>query len=281
MQTYGTAYHTYPIFSEETSFEGAFKRYTTMPTPQEVYDYALMGIPKIFPLTHEPIPVSIAQDALQSAVVEIEMELGMDISPVVRYHSEDYIDGMFTQNYMGVRLQHFPATKIIMMQMKLPHAQSTAPYQTYTIPSNWIALRKNRVNVMASMGSTTTQANNPGGASANGVFIYTTGFTRGAYHPNIIETVYQSGWDHDKLPSNIADLIKTWAAYRMLPDLVPIIAPNTSVSVSMDSVNQSASNNLAQLLSGRIELLQKKKDELAASVNKNFGRTIKMTTIGS
>jgi hypothetical protein len=240
-----------------------------------------MGIPTKFPLTNEPIPVSLAQTALESAVTEIEMELGMDISPVVRYHSEDYIEGMFTNNYMGTRLQHFPATKVIMMQMKLPHVQTTAPYQTYTIPSGWVSLRKNRVNVMASMGSVTSQANNPGGASSNGMFAYTTGFTRGSYHPNLLETVYQSGWDHDKLPSNIADLIKTWAAYRMLPDLIPIIAPNTSVSVSIDSVNQSASNNLAQLLSGRVDLLLKKKEELAASVNKHFGRTIKMTTIGS
>jgi len=280
-QTYEYQYNTYPIHSEETSYEGAFKRFTTFPTPQEIYDYTLMGIPKVFPITKEPIPVSLAQTALESAVTEIEMEMGMDLSPVVRYHSEDYIDGMFTNNYMGTPLMHWPATKILQMQMKFPHTNTQATYQKYTLPPGWISLKKNRVNVIAAMGSVTVGVDNASLVSAGGIFTYITGFARGAYQPNIIEIVYQAGWDHDKLPSNVADLIKTWAAYRMLPDIVPLLAPNTSVTDTIDGVTQSATNNLAQMLLQRVTMLEKKKQELQASIVKHFGKTIKFSRIGS
>ena len=60
-QDYGTQFQTYPVYSEEMGIEGAVKRFSAMPTPKDVYDYALMGIPKIFPLTKEPIPVEMAQ----------------------------------------------------------------------------------------------------------------------------------------------------------------------------------------------------------------------------
>ncbi|MEM4379316.1 MAG: hypothetical protein QXL01_01335 [Thermoplasmatales archaeon] len=280
-QTYGHQYHTYPVHSEETSYEGSFKRFTTFPTPKEVYDYALMGIPKVFPITNEPIPESFAQTALESAITEIENETGMDLSPVTRYHSEDYIDGMFTNNFMGIRLQHWPATKIIQMQLKFPHTNTAATYQRYTIPANWIYLKKNRLNVVAAMGSVTVGVDNESLVSAGGIFTYITGFARGAYAPGTTEIVYESGWQHDKLPSHVADLVKTWAAYRMLPDMIPVLAPNNGVSVSIDGVSQSTSYNLAQLLATRVQLLEKKKQELTAAITKSFGRTLKLSQIGS
>jgi hypothetical protein len=281
MTSYDYNYHTYPIHAEELFTEGAFKRFTTFPTPQDVYNYALMGVPKVFPLTQESIPLDLATNALESAVTEIEMEMGMSLSPVTKKYSEDYVDGAFSNNFMGIKLPGWPATKIIQMQLKFPHTNTPSTYQRYTIPPGWIYLKKNNVNVVAAMGSITVGVDNESLVSAGGIFTYITGFARGAYAPGTIEIVYQCGWDHDKLPSNIADLIKTWAAHRMLPDLIPILAPNSGVSVSIDGVAQSTQYNLAQLLTQRVQMLEQKKKEIMASIVKSFGKTIKFSRVGS
>src|SRR5690242_9022694 len=112
-QDYKYNYHTYPVYAEEMSAEGAFKRFMPFPGPKEVYDFVLMGLPKVFPLTKEPITVAMVEPYLNSAITEIEMELGCNLSEVTHFHSEDYIDGMFTNNYQGMRLQRWPATEIV------------------------------------------------------------------------------------------------------------------------------------------------------------------------
>lgn len=280
-QDYKYVYNTYPVFSEEMSHEGAFKRFTHFPTPQEVYDYALIGLPKYFPLTREPIPVSMFEPFLNSAVTEIEMELGINLSPVQHFHSEDYLDGMFTANYMGIRLQRWPATEITHVQLKFPHTNTPTPYQKYTIPSNWIYLRRNRINVVAAFGAVAVSVDNSASVNAGGIFTYITGFGRGAYAPGVIEVLYKAGFEHDKLPSSVADLIKTWAAWRAMMMIFPVLFPQSSVSVGIDGVSQSVGFNMFAALQARLQLMEQKKKELAAALVKSFGRTAKMSFLGS
>jgi hypothetical protein len=280
-QDYTYSYNTYPIFSEETAIEGALKRFTPMPNPTDVYNYALMGLPKYFPLTREPITVDLVVPFLNSAITEIEMELGCNISEVTHYHSEDYIDGMFTSNYMGIRMQRWPATSIVQMQLKYPHTNTPTPYQKYTIPANWIYLRRNRVNVVAALGAVTVSTDNSATVTAGGIFTFITGFNRGAYGPGSIEVIYKAGFKHDQLPSAVADLIKTWAAWRFLQDLIPVLFPQTSVAVGIDGVSQSVTLNMYAALMARLAQMEQKKKELAAALTKSFGRTAKMSFLGS
>lgn len=280
-QSYGTQYHTYPCFAEEMSHEGAFKRFSAFPGPKEVYDMALFGLPKFAPLTGEPITQEMAIPYLESAVTELEMQLGCSISPVVRYHSDDHIDGLFERNFMGIRLQSWPATSIISVQLKYPHTNTTSVYQRYTIPPNWVYLRKNKMNIVAAVGAVTVSTDNSAMVSAGGLFTYITGFGRGAYQPGTIEIVYQAGFEHDKLPSSVADLIKTWAAHRFLVDMMPMLFPTTSVTDSIDGVSQTVSYNIQMTLGNRIKMLEQKKAELSAALVKQFSKTLKTTFIGT
>lgn len=279
-------FHGYPVWAAEMSIEGAFKRYQPVPTPQDVYEYVLRGLP-IFSTLLNPaldpralITVDVAADALASAVTDIEMDLGCNISPVTHFSPQDYWDGMLTGNFAGIRLERWPATKVVMARIKFPHAVSALPYQSYAFPSSWIVLRRNNFNLVAAAGQITPSMDLQGQMSASGFFNYMTGFSRGIYSPAAIEIVYQAGFDHDKLPSHVADLIKTWAAARMLADILPIIAPMTSVSNTLDSVTQSATSIVAQFLLQRIEALEKKKKEMAASFKKGFGRTVGYAFLG-
>jgi hypothetical protein len=280
-QDYKDRYNLYPVHAQEMSFEGAVKRFSAFPQPKDVYEYALLGLPKYFPITKEPITVEMVEPFLNSAITELEMETGMNISPVTHYHSEAYIDGMFENNYMGIRLQQWPATEITQMQLKYPHTNTLLTYQKYTIPPNWIYLQRNRVNVVAAIGSVTVSVNNEGLVAAGGIFTYITGFGRGAYQPGVVEIIYKAGFENDKLPSSIADLIKTCAALRFLVDIAPVLFPNSGTTVSVDGVSQSVQYNVPQMLTQRVSMLEKKKQELIASVKKGFGRTITKTFIGS
>jgi len=279
--TYGYAYHTYPIHSQDTFYEGAFKRFSPMPGPKEVYDMALMGIPKILPMTNEAITIEFAESYLNSALTEIEMEMSLDLSEVTHLQSHDYIDGMFTSNYGGMLLPRWPATKIIQIRLVYPHTNTQSRYQTYSIPPAWIYLKRNKVNIVASFGAIGITNSSPDAATAAGLFSYITGFSRGAWQPGVVEIVYTAGFSHDKLPSHVADLVKTWAAHRMLTDLLPVMFPAGSVNVAIDGVSQSVGYSVQQLIANRLGALEKKKDELKRALRRGFGNEIGFSVVGA
>jgi hypothetical protein len=280
-QEYDKHYHSYPVWTEEMGPEGAFKRLRGFPQPKEIFDYALLGLPKTLPLTGEMMTPEIVAPFLESAINEIEMEVGCNLSEITHFHSVDYIDGMFTNNYMGVRLPRWPATQITQMVLKYPHTNTKDVYQKYTLPAGWIYLRRNKVNVVAAIGSVTVSTDNAALVTAGGIFTYITGFGRGAYQPGTVEVVYKAGFEHDKMPAAVADLVKTWTAHRFLTEVYSTLFPQSGVSVSVDGVGQSVQFNITQMLDKRVDLLEKKKHELAAALTKQFSKTIKMTFLGT
>jgi hypothetical protein len=296
--TYGQTYNTYPVYTSEDglSYEGAMKRFKTMPTPDDVFRKALLGLPKKLPMTNEELIPEDAAPFLEAAITEIEMSTCMNITPVDHFQSFDYIDGMFEANFMGMNLERWPTTKINRLNLKYPHTQTitnipgvqspsasgvAGTYQTYTIPSGWVALRRNKINVVAAFGAVTVSTDASAIANAGGIFSYITGFGRGAYQPAMIECWYTAGFPPDKLPATIWDLIVTLATIRFLEDIFAVLLPYSNVNVSIDGVSQSASLNLAQMLLQRITSLKEQYDKKKAAINQNFGKTIKLSFIGA
>lgn len=280
-QSYGYQYHTYPVFAEEMSHEGAVKKFERMPGPKEVFDMAMRGLPKKYPLTGEPIEQSEVEPYLSSAIAEIEMKLNCNLSEVTQFHSEDYIDGMFGGNWMGINLRSWPATEITQVQFKFPHANTQSTYQTYTIPAPWIYLRRNKMNVVAGVGAVTASVDNSNIASAGGIFSYISGFARGAYQPGTMEVVYKSGFKHDQLPANVADLVKTWAARRFLIEIFPVLFPTSSTNVSIDGVSQGVTYGVTQMLVSKLEMLDKKILDLTASLKNQYGKSVAVSFVGA
>jgi len=296
--TYQASYFGYPCYTSEDglSLEGALKRYKSTPTPDDVFKKAMLGLPKNLTMTNEVLTADDCAAHLEAAITEIEMSTCMNLSPVDHWQSFDYIEGMFEANFMGLKLERWPATQVNYLMLKFPHTQtiSVVPgqdfpkpaglpvaYQTYTIPKAWVALRRNKINVVAAFGAVTVQTDQTAVANAGGIFSYITGFGRGAYQPAMIECHYTAGFPADKLPSTVWDLIVTLACVRFLEDIFPTLVPYQSVSVTIDGVSQSANINLPQLIMKRIEFLQAQYAKKLAAINQNFGRTIKLSFIGS
>ena len=280
-QDFGIRFNEYPVFSKDLGFEGATKRFVSMPTPDEVFQFAFRGLPKVYPLTGEPVTPDVIIPYLNSALTEIEMSLGFNITPVEHTQAFEYIDGCFEANFSGFKLERWPAFRVSRMQLKFPHVTTVSPYQTYTIPPNWITLSRNKINVVAAFGAIAVSTDVANVAAAGGIFSYITGFARGAYQPSIIEIKYLAGFEDDRLPSVVYDLIQTLAAIRALNDFAPLLFPIAGVNVSIDGVSQSAQLPGPAILSARIAALEKKYLEQSNAVTMNFGRTIKMSFIGA
>lgn len=278
---YKEDYHQgYPCFADNCGFEPGIRHLKSIPTPQEIYRYALLGIPKFFQLTGEEIPMYLAEDALDSAIAEIEMSTGMNISEVVHYQPEDFIEGKFGMNAMGTKLIKWPATEIIKVALKFPNANTNTTYQEVVLPGTWIYLKKNKVNVTPAAGIASISVFANGGTPFNGVYSYSLGLNQ-PYSPGIIEIVYKAGFKADQLPANLADLIKTWAAGRMLTDLLPLLFPHSGVSVSIDGVNQSVQFNIAAMLTAKLQGLDLKKSQLLKSLMSQYKSVISTAFIGA
>jgi len=297
--TYGQQYHGYPVYAAEDGlgFEGAVKRFKTFPTPEDVFKKALLGLPKRLPMSNEELVPDDAAPFLESAITEIEMSTCMNLSPVDHFQSFDYVAGMFESNFFGMNLERWPATRVNRLMLKYPHTQTVAvipgqdpqnnppgvsnSYQTYTIPPGWIALRRGKLNVVAAFGAVTVHTDASAVANAGGIFSYITGFGRGAFQPAMIEAWYTAGYQQDKLPANVWDLIVTLATIRFLEDVFSVLLPYNSVNVSIDGVSQSAGMNLSQMILQRLQLLKDQYAQKKAAINNNFGKTMKFSFIGA
>lgn len=280
-QNYSNTFHTYPISSEDRGFEGSLKRFSAFPTPQNVLDYVMLGLAQYFVLTHQKITVDMVTPFLESAISEIEMSLGIDLSPVVHFVSEDNMLDQFAANYCGIRLQRWPATEIISVRFKLPHTTSLQPYNRLSVPPQWVHLYRNRLNIIAGSGTIISNNGNPTFDIDGVPYLGYSGYYGNNWRPGAIEVVYKAGFEQDKLPSLLADLIKTWAGHRFLADILPVLFPFSNVSVAIDSVSQSAGLTIQALLTQRIAGLEKKKAELISALEKGFGRQIKMAFLGA
>jgi hypothetical protein len=151
---------------------------------------------------------------------------------------------------------------------------------TYTIPSTWIYLERNKMNIVASAGTVKPNATTSNYVSSGGIFSYITGFAYGNYQPGVIEIVYKAGFENDRLPAMVADLITTWAARRMLMDLAPVLFPSSSVSVGVDGVNQSVGYRIQDMLTVRLQMMEAKENQLKNSFKSGFGMVIQTTFLG-
>lgn len=281
---YGYTYHTYPVRAQEMSTEGGFKRFLPMPGPQEVFNYAMFGLPKLMPLSGEtisfegPLPVA---EYLTSAITEIEMDLNCNLSEVTESYSADYVDGMFTTNFFGVRLPKWPATEIVEYKLKYPHTNTNATYLEYTLPSSWIFLRRNTVNVMAATGFAIPNTSSSNSVSSSGFFQHINRIGVGNYQPGAVEVFYKAGFKHDCLPAMVSDLIKTWAAHKYLIDVAPALFPYSSVNNNIDGIGQSVTFTIQQTVNKRIEDMEKKKNDLKMAFKKQFSRTMNVSFVGS
>jgi hypothetical protein len=272
--------HTYPVFARDIQgTEGAVHRFMHFPTTADLRKIALFGMSRLVDKTQlEEVDESFLDMYLASAIVSIEQQMGMDITPQTCTESFDWTEGILSSNYSPLKLTRWPATLILSMKLKFPHTQNTSARYEWEVPPNWLMLRGNLMQICADFGALKLRVNQKG----LGAIMYGFGFAQnlGNYRPNAIEVIYQAGFPEDKFPATLFDLIITTATINVLTDIGPMWFPYNSTSVTIDNVTQSTSLPGSQFLLNRIQQLQAKQKTLIRAIQGAHGNIIKFGVLG-
>jgi hypothetical protein len=230
---------------------GGFTRFKTMVTPMDVVKFGLVGVPKVFPMTGEPITEEYIAHHLEAAVAKLEMQ-GLMLSPVIFSHVDDFTDsGLAGTRFFPVILKKFPLRTVESVKLLFPNATRANPQMEYTIPDTWLSWEQNKLNIIATTGilAPSQIGNN------TGVPLYSMMFN--GYRPNAFRVTYKAGFDQDKLPALLWKLLVDMTVYDVLNDIGPLLFPSTGINVQQDSVSQSAQLPGPRIFELRMSVLDK------------------------
>ena len=92
--------------------------------------------------------------------------------------------------------------------------------------------------------------------------------------PGGVRVQYTAGFEKDKVPKAVSELIENMAAYKLLTFVGPLIFPYNSVGISIDGTSQSVSTPGPQFLAQRIKdlegIVQRGKDAVKGYYQKRW-----------
>lgn len=243
----------YPVWAKDgEDVTGKFERYKPLPTPSALKSRALFGIPLTSALTGETISDDTITHYIDAAISELEHELDLYITPVTFEEKHDYSRHEFTWSYNYLKLNH--PNVICVESVELSFSNTENP--------GFVDFPLEFVHLMPQEG--VIQLVPAFGTSLSGFLL--SAFSGTQFHalramglhnfPGGVRVKYQSGFETDKIPAAVGDLIENIAAYKLLTFIGPLIFPHTSVGVSMDGVSQSVGTAGPQFLANRIKDLE-------------------------
>jgi hypothetical protein len=256
--------------------EGAQKTYRTLPSPKDVKDYGLVGLPLIFPMTGQPVTDDYISLHLETAIQELEFNYGLCVKQKITQQAEDMYQNDLLSRFQPFKLRNFPVLMIESIQIMYPTALTDNPYQTYTLPPEWYIFEKTKVNIVATSGTILPSFTGGQGISPLPFTLY----GAQSYRPAAWKIVYQCGFENDFIPTLIWNIIIDKATVSLLNDLGPLLFSVNSYSVGIDSINQSAQLPGYKLFEKRLENLEKKIKRNVNSAISYFGCRIQSQFAG-
>jgi hypothetical protein len=246
-------------------------RYSTIPTAQDVKNRYLFGIPLTSALTGQTLSDDAINYYISAAISELEHILDMYITPVKFTEKHDYNRSDFTWNYNFMKLDHKPILQVEKFELSFTNNPQVPGFIDFPLEY---------VHVMSQEG--TVQLVPAFGTAMSGFLL--SAFSGTQFHalqsvamsgfPGGIRVTYTAGFQQDKIPVIITQLIGIMAALYVLYLLGPILFPHNSVSVSIDSVSQSTGTMGPKFFLDFIAQLDKERERLLEAVKsyyqKNF-----------
>ena len=252
--------------NEHLDIAGNFVRFKPMITPRDVIQFGLIGVPKVFPMTGEHLTEEHVALHLQTAINELEMQ-GLLLSPVNSFHVDDALSSsFFDTRYFPTLLKRFPVREIISVELRYPNAGTENASLVYTIPKQWVTFENNKVNIIPTTGYLMMTS-----LSGSAQIPVTTLFTS-RYRPSAYRIEYLAGFDQDKLPVIVWQLLNDMATYSLLAEIAPLLFPSTGLSVGVDGLSQSTQLPGPTVFNGRLQALQLKIDTAKKLVFGYYGQ---------
>lgn len=253
------------------------KRYEPILTPKLLKSRYLFGIEL---MSKKPNPITKKYDVMtdddladriMGAISQIELEVGIDITPVKRDESHPF-DRNLLQNFGYMRSQHKPIMSVDKLSVRPGNN-----VDIYSLPNEWVSsanFNKGQINIVPLAPATTTFINAATGGGA--VFLQ---IVNGAgWIPSFWLLSYTTGFADGKVPRALNDLIGCYAAIETL-SLMATLNTTNSHSLGMDGMSQSVSTAGPNLYDARIDMLEKKKKVLTGKIKSLFGLKWVMSNI--
>lgn len=285
---FGPYHYQYPIESQDEWKETAITRAMPIPTPQDVVSFVFMGIQHYAPHIAKALFNKDAQamadqikEYLIYAIGDVEATLSTTITPTKFMQSMDSYPGQLDTNYLGCILNHWPAYRVDKVAYRFPHAMTSSPIHSLVIPSEWIILKNNNINVTVSTGILRTELSQNWGTSAvSAPYGFLARSFNSMWRPSAIQIIYWAGFPENKIPPPLRELILVVAAEKLLSDWAMALFPVSGTSVSIDGVSQSSSLTGPTALVQRLQMLQQRKADLTEKLFGMFGRQINAQYFG-
>ncbi len=251
------------IFPPNSTSNPGFLRYETLLTVDELKRRYLYGVSFIDRSGNEIDPV-VFEDSITEAISEIEHELNLTITPTKYTEYKDY-DINDYRNFSFLQLDHRPTISVDTVSLQLIKGENLVSF-----PPEWIRLYNAGSQVQIT----------PTSGSVSGFIIGNSGYLPVIYgvtrnFPQMIEVVYNAGFEQDKIPKIINTLIGLYASIPLLimaGDLV-LGAGIASETISLDGLSQSVSgtnNGKYNAYGARITSYQDRIKKLADVVEKYY-----------
>ena len=237
----------------ETDEESTPNRFLSVPTPQQLRDGPLFGLPLRSFLTNQEVQDVTLQRYIDESISEIEHTLDLYITPVKFSERCDYNAHLMFWSFGYIKVAHGPINKVTKYQLTFNNGYPTPPLIDIPLEFIFVQPQEQTVQLVPSTGTTiagfvTTLYSGVGFSALNSGGINN--------WPGAILVEYECGFPDGKLPAVLAGLIENMAAYKMLSALGPILFPHNSVSISIDGTSQSTGTLGPAFLQNRLKDLQ-------------------------
>lgn len=277
VEKYFGEYHQYPVGSidEQGDTEGAIKRYKPLPTPYEVRQKAFKGLQHyVAGEILDTFDNDYFEDILTSEIVAFEQKHSTSISGTYKHEVFDWrkqiIEG---RNHMGLILSHWPAIAVEALNVHFPHALTTDKYYDWKYPPNWVVLNQNQIHINTDFRLVSLQQ------SGLHYPFFLKHILNKQFVPNRISVDYKYGFDQDKLPATLHQLLLISAAKTALEEAGPMLLTTTSTSVTTFGVTQSASTPGFKLVQSIIDSYDARIKRLENDLLAAYGKTISLNFV--
>ena len=259
----------FPPRADPAGIEPGFVRLEPLITVEQLKDTYLFGLPLQSVLTRQKLKDSAIQSFITKAVSRVEHEAKIQISPVKFVDRHDY--NLFDyQKWMFLQLNFWPVLQVESVKAVYPFTSSAIEF-----PSDWISIY-NESGIIQLV---------PKNGSFSQFLI-----TRDAsllplilggrmQWPQLFEVTYVAGFELDKMPAIINELVGTYAAIEVLRLLNRVLFLG-SHSLGIDGVSQSVSLPSPGWLAGEIQSMEAKAKELLDKLKRFYQKNISITSLG-
>src|SRR5271166_3212188 len=181
------------------------ERYMSIPTPTDMKNRSLFGIPLQSRLTGQIVADQTLQDYITQSISEIEHELDLYITPVTFDERQDYDREMQFWSFGYIKLNHAPILNVSKFQLTFNNgANGTPPLVDMPLEFIWTQPLEGTVQLVPAQG---TSISGFIASIYSGLGFHAFNSQAISHWPGAVYIVYTAGFPKDQVPSLLVSLI--------------------------------------------------------------------------